>query len=42
MEIKDKIPSIVNVTPSILELFGIDWKQKCLDGEDHILDPPKR
>jgi predicted AlkP superfamily phosphohydrolase/phosphomutase len=32
-EVKDKVPSIVNVTPSILDLFGIDWKEKRLDGK---------
>jgi len=32
-EVKYKIPSIVNVTPSILDLFGIDWKEKRLDGK---------
>jgi predicted AlkP superfamily phosphohydrolase/phosphomutase len=32
-EVKDKVPSIVNVTPSILDLFDIDWKPKCLDGQ---------
>jgi len=32
-EVKDKVPSIVNVTPSILDLFDIDWKSKCLDGQ---------
>ena len=31
-EVKDKVPSIINVTPSILDLFGIDWKEKRLDG----------
>lgn len=30
-EVKDKVPSIVKVTPSILELFDVDWKEKCLD-----------
>ncbi|MDD1721487.1 MAG: hypothetical protein LUP95_05830, partial [Euryarchaeota archaeon] len=32
-EVKDTAPSIVNVTPSILELFEVDWKEKCLDGQ---------
>jgi predicted AlkP superfamily phosphohydrolase/phosphomutase len=32
-EVKDKVPSIVNVAPSVLDLFGIDWKKKCLDGK---------
>jgi predicted AlkP superfamily phosphohydrolase/phosphomutase len=32
-EVKDKAPSIITVTPSILELFGIDWKEKRLDGK---------
>lgn len=32
-EVKDKVPSILNVTPSILDLFGIDWKEKRLDGK---------
>jgi predicted AlkP superfamily phosphohydrolase/phosphomutase len=31
-EVKDKVPSIINVTPSILELFDIDWREKGLDG----------
>ena len=31
-EVKDKVPSIINVTPSILELFDVDWKEKHLDG----------
>jgi len=32
-EVKDKVPSIVNVAPSILDLFDIDWKEKRLDGK---------
>jgi predicted AlkP superfamily phosphohydrolase/phosphomutase len=32
-EVKDKVPSIMNVTPSILELFDVDWKEKRLDGK---------
>jgi predicted AlkP superfamily phosphohydrolase/phosphomutase len=32
-EVQDKVPSIINVTPSILELFDVDWKEKCLDGK---------
>jgi predicted AlkP superfamily phosphohydrolase/phosphomutase len=32
-DVKDKVPSIINVTPSILDLFGIDWKEKHLDGK---------
>jgi predicted AlkP superfamily phosphohydrolase/phosphomutase len=31
-EVKDKVPSIVNVAPSIFDLFGVDWKEKRLDG----------
>jgi predicted AlkP superfamily phosphohydrolase/phosphomutase len=32
-ELKEKIPSIINVTPSVLELFGVECKEKHLDGE---------
>jgi predicted AlkP superfamily phosphohydrolase/phosphomutase len=32
-EVKDKVPSIVSVAPSILDLFGLDWKEKRLDGK---------
>jgi predicted AlkP superfamily phosphohydrolase/phosphomutase len=32
-EVKDKVPSIINVAPSILDVFGIDWKEKRLDGK---------
>jgi len=32
-EVKDKAPSIISVTPSILDLFAIDWKEKRLDGK---------
>jgi predicted AlkP superfamily phosphohydrolase/phosphomutase len=32
-EVKDKVPSIINVAPSILDLFGVDWKKKRLDGK---------
>jgi len=32
-QVNDKIPSIMNVAPSILELFDINWKDKCLDGK---------
>ncbi|MGZ4848971.1 MAG: hypothetical protein ACXV2D_05705, partial [Halobacteriota archaeon] len=31
-EVRDKVPSIINITPSILELFDVDWKEKRLDG----------
>ena len=31
-EVKDTVPSIVNVAPSIFDLFGVDWKEKRLDG----------
>jgi predicted AlkP superfamily phosphohydrolase/phosphomutase len=31
-EVKDKAPNIINITPSILELFDIDWREKRLDG----------
>jgi hypothetical protein len=30
-EVKDEVPSIINVAPSILELFDVDWKERCLD-----------
>ena len=32
-EVKDKAPSIISVTPSILDLFGIDWKEKRFDAK---------
>jgi predicted AlkP superfamily phosphohydrolase/phosphomutase len=32
-EVKDKAPSIISVTPSILELYGIDCNEKRLDGK---------
>jgi predicted AlkP superfamily phosphohydrolase/phosphomutase len=32
-EVKDKAPSIINVTPSILDLYGIDCNEKRLDGK---------
>jgi predicted AlkP superfamily phosphohydrolase/phosphomutase len=32
-EVKDKVPSIISVTPSILDLYGIDCKEKRLDGK---------
>jgi predicted AlkP superfamily phosphohydrolase/phosphomutase len=32
-EVKDKSPSIMSVTPSILDLYSIDWKEKRLDGK---------
>jgi predicted AlkP superfamily phosphohydrolase/phosphomutase len=32
-EVKDKVPSIINVTPSILELFDVDWSGMHLDGK---------
>ena len=32
-EVKDKVPSIINVAPSILELFSIDWSKMHLDGK---------
>jgi predicted AlkP superfamily phosphohydrolase/phosphomutase len=32
-EVKDKVSSIIDVTPSISDLFGIDWKEKRLDGK---------
>jgi predicted AlkP superfamily phosphohydrolase/phosphomutase len=31
-EVKDNVPSIINITPSVLELFDVDWKDKHLDG----------
>jgi predicted AlkP superfamily phosphohydrolase/phosphomutase len=31
-EVKDAVPSILDVTPSILELFDVDGKEKHLDG----------
>lgn len=31
-EVRDTVPSIMNVAPSILELFDVDWKEKRLDG----------
>jgi hypothetical protein len=36
--LKEKIPSITNVTPPILELFGVMWKEKRLAGESNLLD----
>ena len=32
-QVKDKVPSIINVAPSILNLFEIDWRALGLDGE---------
>jgi predicted AlkP superfamily phosphohydrolase/phosphomutase len=32
-KVRDTVPSIINVTPSILELFGVDWNEKHLDGK---------
>ena len=32
-EVKDKLPSIINVAPSILELFGMNWTDMHLDGK---------
>jgi predicted AlkP superfamily phosphohydrolase/phosphomutase len=31
-EVKDKVSSIINVTPSILDLFGIPGKKSALTG----------
>ncbi len=32
-EVKDMVPNIINVTPTILDLFDVDWKEKGLDGK---------
>jgi predicted AlkP superfamily phosphohydrolase/phosphomutase len=32
-EVKDKVPSIISVTPSILDLYGIDCTDKRFDGK---------